>query len=390
MASQYPQWVITGGAQARYGWGVYGYMPVYGLAWAAAAAFGVVGLVSLVITVAKTPKCWWMYLLPLTCFMEVAGYALRVYNMEVMTLGTVIGTIVLPLIPPIIGAVLLYEMMGYLLMRAKMNLFCLKPKWVAWAFLTGDVLSFVIQCGAAGLLTSKDPNAQDTGSKIVLTGLVMQFIIFLFFAYSAIYMIRLPVFAVTVDPVTKQVKELVPRTKLIFGTMLTVVSLLLLRNSWRMYEYGNAYALKKAGKMKNAQEWEHYVFDAIPVWICCVLLTVVHFGVLIKNAEEQRKKQEAAAATAALVDGGAVSPQTGVQMVAVGSGAADKSSAIASLDYAKSSKLPPVHPTSPSSVAAPAGPSSSPSHSSTLPSSVEVSVAVKQPEAEEEPTAPGN
>lgn len=249
--TNYPQWVIQGGPTERYLYGVYGFLPSYPAAWTAMALFAAVGLVALIRTVWRTPRCWWMYLLPITCLLEALGYWLRIVNAEQLTMSTVIATIVLLLIPPIIGAVVDYEVMGWMLERANTKLFCLKPKWVAWFFLTGDILSFVIQCGAAGLLTSKDSAAQDTGSKIVLTGLVLQFLIFLFFAYSAIKLWKMPVFAVRRDPATGATQELVPHTKLIFVTLLTTVGLLLLRNVFRLYEYGYALSLKRSSKPKD-------------------------------------------------------------------------------------------------------------------------------------------
>jgi hypothetical protein len=120
-------------------------------------------------------------------------------------------------------------------------------------FVAGDVLSFIVQGGAAGLMVT-GKNAK-VGEGIVIAGLMIQIIMF-------------GIFAATATMFHRRVRR--THASVAFGlsipwqksmTMLFIVSgLIMFRSIFRVVEYAmghNGYPL--------THEWTLYVFDSIPI-----------------------------------------------------------------------------------------------------------------------------
>lgn len=61
-----------------------------------------------------------------------------------------------------------------------------RATWVTKMFVTGDILCFFIQSGGAGMLVqAKDKDGVKMGENIILGGLILQILIFLFFVVIA-------------------------------------------------------------------------------------------------------------------------------------------------------------------------------------------------------------
>lgn len=135
----------------------------------------------------------------------------------------------------------------------------LKPSRLTKTFVTGDVLSFVVQGGAAGLMVSGD-NAK-TGEGIIIGGLMIQVIMFGLFAVTAVIFQR----RIERNPTPESSSSTVPWKKSM--RMLYIVSaLIMVRSIFRVAEYamGNdGYLLK--------QEWTMYVFDSVLMWAVMVV-----------------------------------------------------------------------------------------------------------------------
>lgn len=148
------------------------------------------------------------------------------------------------------------------------HLSLIKPRNLTRTFVTGDVLSFVVQGGAAGLMvTGKTP---ELGKGIVIAGLMIQIVMFGLFAVTAVIFNR----RIEKAPTNESYDSSIPWKKSMH--MLFIVSaLIMIRSCFRVVEYsmGNdGYLL--------GHEWTLYVFDSIlmvavmvvyylwyPVWI---------------------------------------------------------------------------------------------------------------------------
>jgi hypothetical protein len=94
---------------------------------------------------------------------------------------------VLILIAPILFAASIYMILGRLIMRTDSASYSLvRANWLTKIFVTGDVFCFFIQSGGAGMLVqAKDKDGVKMGENIILGGLILQILIFLFFVIIA-------------------------------------------------------------------------------------------------------------------------------------------------------------------------------------------------------------
>lgn len=125
-----------------------------------------------------------------------------------------------------------------------------KPSRLTKTFVTGDILSFVVQGGAAGLMVTG--NNIKTGEGMVIGGLMIQIIMFGLFAVTAVMFQR----RIERSPTPESCSSALPWKKSM--RMLYIVSaLIMVRSIFRVAEYamGNdGYLLK--------HEWPLYIFDS--------------------------------------------------------------------------------------------------------------------------------
>ncbi|KAJ4350568.1 hypothetical protein N0V95_004617 [Ascochyta clinopodiicola] len=135
----------------------------------------------------------------------------------------------------------------------------IKPSWLTKTFVTGDVLSFVVQGGAAGLMVTG--NNVKTGEGMVIGGLMIQIIMFGLFAVTAVLFQR----RIERSPTPESCSSALPWQKSM--RMLYIVSaLIMVRSVFRVAEYamGNdGYLLK--------HEWTLYIFDSTLMFIVMVV-----------------------------------------------------------------------------------------------------------------------
>ena len=137
----------------------------------------------------------------------------------------------------------------------------IKPSRLTQTFVAGDVLSFVVQGGASGLMvTGKHVKI---GEGIVIAGLLIQVIMFGLFGATAIMFMK----RIKESPTRESFDPYVPWRKSIY--MLFIVSaLIMLRSVFRVVEYAmgwDGYLL--------THEWTLYIFDSVPIFV----VTVVYY-----------------------------------------------------------------------------------------------------------------
>lgn len=127
----------------------------------------------------------------------------------------------------------------------------IRPRNLTRTFVTTDVLSIMVQGGAAGLMvTGKNPKL---GKGIVIAGLMIQIVAFGFFAVTAVIFQR----RIGRYPTNESYDSSIPWKKSM--RMLFIVSaLIMVRSCFRVVEYatGNdGYLLR--------HEWTLYIFDSV-------------------------------------------------------------------------------------------------------------------------------
>ncbi|KAF3014889.1 hypothetical protein E8E15_004955 [Penicillium rubens] len=131
--------------------------------------------------------------------------------------------------------------------------------WLTKTFVMGDVVSFVVQGSASGLMATGDNTK--LGSNIVVAGLVIQVIMFgLFIVTSAVFEVRM-----RRSPPTEAFNNRINWIGRV-RTLYAVSALILIRSIFRVVEYaaGNhGYPL--------THEWMLYVFDSALMIICMVI-----------------------------------------------------------------------------------------------------------------------
>jgi hypothetical protein len=119
---------------------------------------------------------------------ETIGYAARAaaHNNTVSTPPYIIQSTLI-LVAPILFAASVYMILGRLILRTNSASYSIvRAKWVTKIFVTGDILCFFIQAGGAGMLVSaNDAAGFKRGENIILGGLILQILIFLFFVVVA-------------------------------------------------------------------------------------------------------------------------------------------------------------------------------------------------------------
>lgn len=135
----------------------------------------------------------------------------------------------------------------------------IKPRILTRTFVTGDVLSFVVQGGAAGMMVT-GKNAK-LGEGIVIAGLLIQIIMFGLFAATAVLFRK----RITHTSTPESRNSAVPWGQSM--RMLFVVSaLIMVRSIFRVAEYtmgGEGYLLQN--------EWPLYIFDSLLMFAVMVV-----------------------------------------------------------------------------------------------------------------------
>jgi hypothetical protein len=157
------------------------------------AAGVIAALVFIVLTLLHTWKLiknrtWFCIPFVIGGFAETIGYAARAaaHNDTVSTTPYIIQSTLI-LVAPILFAASVYMILGRLILRTNSASYSIvRAKWVTKIFVTGDVLCFFIQAGGAGMLVSaNDAAGFKRGENIILGGLILQILIFLFFVLVA-------------------------------------------------------------------------------------------------------------------------------------------------------------------------------------------------------------
>lgn len=162
------------------------------------------------------------------------------------------------LLPPTLFAATIYMCLGRIirLVRGE-HLSPVKPRLVTRIFVGGDILAFLIQGGASGLMVmgTTRPILAKLGNWMIVVGLILQLLSFSLFGLTAIVFHRR--LRATPTPASYHVDQSwIEKMWMLYG----VSALIIVRSVFRIVEFvmGNdGYLL--------GHEWTLYVFDTLPM-----------------------------------------------------------------------------------------------------------------------------
>lgn len=227
---------------------------------------------------------------------ETVGYVGRVlaYDKTGELIPYMLQSIFL-LLAPILFAASLYMTLGRVIRALDGEQYSiLRSKWITTIFVTGDVVSFMIQGGGAGILVKADSaSSQNTGQNIIIGGLIFQILIFGIFCVVALSFHRRFAKRGLVNCYLD-----IPWSSVLM--MLYATSgLIMLRNIFRVVEY----AMGQDGYLLS-NEWCVYVFDGVLMFLAVALFAARYPNRLypreradsateLMDSVERRKEREA-------------------------------------------------------------------------------------------------
>ncbi|GAB7344710.1 hypothetical protein MBLNU457_3182t1 [Dothideomycetes sp. NU457] len=253
---------------------------------AAAAIFTVLfaGLTCLHSVKLLQKRTWFCIPLVIGGLFEIIGYACRVwshYNLKSATPYAIQSTLIL--LAPILFAASVYMFLGRLIRAVDGESHALiRTKWLTKIFVCSDILCFLIQAGGGGyLVTAKTENQVATGEHMILAGLILQIVIFLFFVSVAVtFNLRMSSYPTAIASSGRLEWQ-----KLLYS-LYAVSALITVRNIVRTAEY----AAGATGYLLG-HEWTTYVFDAT-LMIFVLVICYFWYGSGVTTRADLREDEE--------------------------------------------------------------------------------------------------
>ncbi|RDW57852.1 RTA1 domain-containing protein [Aspergillus mulundensis] len=215
-------------------------------------------------------RTWYMTPFIIGGIFEAIGYLCRLISASQTpnwTMYPYIGQSLLILLGPALFAASIYMLLGRIIRTLNAgSISPIRPTWLTKIFVTGDVLSFLLQSGGGGMQAKAETaDAARMGEKMILGGLFVQILFFgIFIVVSIIFhrrMLATPMHRLGTDvPWAKYLKILY-----------AVSMLIMVRSLFRVAEYVQG----KEGSLQSNEVYI-YVLDAALMLICCVVLNVWH------------------------------------------------------------------------------------------------------------------
>ncbi|KAB8259689.1 RTA1 like protein-domain-containing protein [Aspergillus pseudonomiae] len=218
---------------------------------------------------------------------EVLGYIGRAMSSRESpnwTLGPYLIQTLFLLLAPALLAASIYMFLGriILVLRAESHAI-MRKKWLTKVFVTGDVLSFLLQGSGGGIQSGGTLDSMKLGEKIIVIGLFVQIFFFGFFIVTAgSFDMKLKKY-----PIPRCHSAEIPWRKHM-NVLYASSMLIMIRSVFRLIEYlqgNNGYLLH--------HEVFLYVFDAVLILIATVIFNICHpseIGLLLANEADYELK----------------------------------------------------------------------------------------------------
>ncbi|AET39085.1 Pug1p Ecym_4001 [Eremothecium cymbalariae DBVPG len=217
----------------------------------------------------------------LGCVFEAVGFLARIVSSNNQNaLGPYIVQSCLVLVAPALMAASIYMLFGRMLRLLQLTSLSFVPsRFFTAVFVTGDLVSFMMQCTGGGMMATE--SKQTLGTRIVSVGLVVQLIIF------GLFMITEVRFAMQAEAKSPLVKS-ISRTWFKLNMVLFAASMLILvRSVIRLVEFFQGF-----DGYIITREWFLYAFDALPMAAVPVMVICIYWRHSIFELEDEVSKFE--------------------------------------------------------------------------------------------------
>ncbi|KAH7014748.1 RTA1 like protein-domain-containing protein [Ilyonectria destructans] len=197
------------------------------------------------------------------CLFEFIGFAARTaaHNKTGRIMPYAIQSMYI-LVAPALFAASIYMTLSRIVLAVQGSKYSLiKPSRVTAIFVGGDIATFMIQGGGAGLMVVQKAGFATWGERAILIGLVVQVLLFGFFTCVALIFHR----RMRQAPTTQSLSSTIPWEQTLI-MLYAVSALIMIRSIFRVIEYAQGqtgYCL--------SHEWTLYIFDALPMFIVTIL-----------------------------------------------------------------------------------------------------------------------
>ncbi|KAK3935405.1 RTA1-domain-containing protein [Diplogelasinospora grovesii] len=267
-------------------WSEYRYVPSVG----AAVFFCLLFLASTALHMFQMwkTKTWFLTPLVVGCLFEFIGFAARSSSASqepgCWKLMPYIIQSMYILLAPALFAASIYMILGrIILLTDGESRSMIKQRWLTKTFVCGDILCFTMQGGGGGLVAAGRNNQSlgDIGNGVIIAGLVLQLLWFVFFAIVAAVFHR----RMSLAPTASSGQPAI-RWQSYLHTLYFVSGLIMVRSLFRVIEYvqGNT------GYLLTTEAFL-YVFDAVPMFIVVTWLHWKHpseIGFLLRGLQPER------------------------------------------------------------------------------------------------------
>ncbi|KAL7621123.1 hypothetical protein AAE478_008437 [Parahypoxylon ruwenzoriense] len=206
-------------------------------------------------------KLWFCLPFIIGGIMEIIGYGARAAaSSRTDELLPYIIQSVLILLPPVLFAASIYMVLGRIIRAVRGEDYSIiRVKLLTTTFVLGDVASFCVQGGGAGLLVQS--SSAKLGENIVVGGLIIQIVMFGLFVITAVlfqyryqrYKVAAPAYDGT-------------GWKGSMNMLYAVSGLIMVRSIFRVVEF-----IAGQDSYLFSHEWPAYVFDAVLMWLVMVI-----------------------------------------------------------------------------------------------------------------------
>ncbi|RJE18248.1 RTA1 domain protein [Aspergillus sclerotialis] len=262
---------------AGYHYELYRYTPSIPAAVVFVVVFALLSIAHLIILIRNRTYIFIPFFIGL--LFECAGYAARIAShFDTEALAPYIVQTLLILIAPPLFAASIYMTLGRILRHLHAEDKSIVPvRFLTKIFVSGDVISFLLQAAGGGYMAAGTLSAMETGSNIVIGGLAVQLVFFSLFVFvSALFHWRMkkqPDYdSITVSSVPTRWAKFITWESVMWALYIAC-ALILIRSIFRVVEFveGNDGFIMK-------REYLLYIFDAVLMALTGFVLVVIYPG----------------------------------------------------------------------------------------------------------------
>ncbi|GAA90897.1 hypothetical protein ASPFODRAFT_196446 [Aspergillus luchuensis CBS 106.47] len=231
-------------------------------------------------------RAWYFTCFVLGGIFQIIGYITRALahsNTQSVPIYAVQDILIL-LAPPLYAATI-YMTLGRLITLLDAERLSLIPiRWLTAVFVTGDVLSFLLQGAGGGIMSSGSLSGMTTGENVIMGGLAVQLIFFSVFVIVA----TLFHYRIHQNPTEKSISTCIARSgwrtpnweTTMVGLYIASI-LILIRSVFRMIEYAGG----NDGYLISHEAFS-YVFDAMLMFFAMIVISVLHPSKVLGSGKE--------------------------------------------------------------------------------------------------------